>query len=190
MNINYIKETHNCTNCKVVLRYTVKGSWYNARKKLRDTGELFCTVCAGKIGRKRSNKKPTGRPKGSKNGKNIVAWNKGLSDNINNIGWHKKEVRQLQIARRNGYNSYKEYKAAQPAWERYKVDVRRATEKQPLHKLKHIEKRGVNGQKGAYTLDHIISIKEGFDNNIPPEEVGDISNLQMLPWKENIQKGW
>lgn len=49
--------------------------------------------------------------------------------------------------------------------------------------------RGLAGQQGIYHLDHIISIRYGFDNNIPPEDIAVKENLQMLPWKENISKG-
>lgn len=49
--------------------------------------------------------------------------------------------------------------------------------------------RGLAGQDGVYHLDHKVSIRYGFDNNIPPEEIAKLENLQMLPWKENISKG-
>jgi hypothetical protein len=49
--------------------------------------------------------------------------------------------------------------------------------------------RGLAGQDGVYHLDHIVSIRYGFDNNIPPEDIAKVENLQMLPWKENISKG-
>lgn len=49
--------------------------------------------------------------------------------------------------------------------------------------------RGLAGQNGMYHLDHIISIRYGFDNNIPPEDIAIKENLQMLPWKDNISKG-
>ena len=56
------------------------------------------------------------------------------------------------------------------------------------HLLENIEKRGRAGVKGAYHLDHIKSMWYGFHNNISPEIIGDISNLQMLPWLENQRK--
>lgn len=49
--------------------------------------------------------------------------------------------------------------------------------------------RGLAGEQGVYHLDHIVSIRYGFDNNLLPEEVARKENLQMLPWKENISKG-
>ena len=49
--------------------------------------------------------------------------------------------------------------------------------------------RGLAGVDGVYHLDHIVSIRYGFDNNIPEEQIAVKENLQMLPWKENISKG-
>lgn len=48
--------------------------------------------------------------------------------------------------------------------------------------------RTLCGIENGYQLDHKISIKYGFYNNISPEELSDISNLQILPWKENRNK--
>lgn len=41
----------------------------------------------------------------------------------------------------------------------------------------------------AYHLDHKISTKYGFENDIDYKIIGDINNLQMLPYKENLSKG-
>lgn len=62
------------------------------------------------------------------------------------------------------------------------------TEKQDLYVLENYEKRGMAGIYGAYHLDHIIPISYGFKHQIAPEIIGDIANLQMLPWLENILK--
>ena len=40
----------------------------------------------------------------------------------------------------------------------------------------------------AYQIDHILSVKYGFENKIDPKVIGNIKNLQMLPWKENRYK--
>jgi hypothetical protein len=37
-------------------------------------------------------------------------------------------------------------------------------------------------------LDHIIPIAHGWRKKISPYIIGDISNLQMLPWRENLLK--
>lgn len=49
--------------------------------------------------------------------------------------------------------------------------------------------RTLAGVEGGYQLDHIKSIKYGFDNNINPSIIADITNLQMLPWIDNVKKG-
>lgn len=48
--------------------------------------------------------------------------------------------------------------------------------------------RTVAGVKGGYQLDHIISVRFGFDNNIPIEVICDVSNLRMLPWQKNLAR--
>lgn len=92
--------------------------------------------------------------------------------------------------------------------EKYKDSLRKETTEEYkrysnlVHKLSHrtyeIYKeeinpnnfvRGLAGEIDAYHLDHIISVKFGFDNNISPEEMSRKENLQMLPWKDNIIKG-
>jgi hypothetical protein len=74
------------------------------------------------------------------------------------------------------------------AKEYYKL-VRHYTEKQPLHLLENFDKpRGLCGVEGAYQLDHMVSIKYGFENNIPANVIGNLSNLRFIPWKENNEK--
>ena len=85
--------------------------------------------------------------------------------------------------------TYDEYLNSIPEWKRYYNEVQRITHKQPIQLLENYEKRG-RAQTGSdvYHLDHIISIKYGFDNNIDPNIIGDISNLRMIPWLENLKK--
>jgi len=73
---------------------------------------------------------------------------------------------------------------------RYYNEVWKYTKKQPLHLLENYDKRGRTDLKeDAYHIDHIIPISYGFENNIEPKIIGDITNLQMLPAVENIKKG-
>lgn len=72
---------------------------------------------------------------------------------------------------------------------KYRTEVTRITNKQPIHLLKNHHKRGKAGIKGAYHLDHIVSVWKGFHNKLPAEKIGDINNLQFIPWLEN-QKKW
>jgi len=79
-----------------------------------------------------------------------------------------------------------ERKGAIPtAFKRYRNKVDVLTAKQPIHLLENFDKRGPAGKEGAYHLDHIISVWNGFHNDIPPEQIADISNLRMIPWLEN-----
>ena len=48
--------------------------------------------------------------------------------------------------------------------------------------------RALSGVVGGYQLDHIITIKEGFEKNISPEEMSKVENLRILPWKENLMR--
>ena len=74
-------------------------------------------------------------------------------------------------------------------YQKYKGKVWTETNKQPIHILENFDKRAKSGVIGAYQLDHIISIKFGFDNKISPDVIGNITNLRMVPWEENIKKG-
>jgi hypothetical protein len=75
-------------------------------------------------------------------------------------------------------------KANLKKWHDYKREVWRLTELQPLHKLPNINKRGFRN----YHLDHRVSIFHGFKNGLMPQSIANISNLKMVPWKENCQK--
>lgn len=50
--------------------------------------------------------------------------------------------------------------------------------------------RTLCGVKDGYQLDHIIPIKFGFENDIPPEIIAEQNNLRMLPWKENLMRNY
>lgn len=181
--------SHTCTSCKKVTYYENVGSWRNAKTKLTRTGILRCPQCAGKEGREASSKEIPGRTKGSKNRDNTKV-------RIANIEKRKylqnttKEQRLKGIAKRNGYETYEEYQATLSDWEKYKNEVWRITNQQPLTLLENFDKRGKSGIEDAYQIDHMYSILKGFKNQIPPALIGDIKNLQMLPWLENLQKGW
>lgn len=68
---------------------------------------------------------------------------------------------------------------------KFKREVHKLTELQPLHLLENFDKRGFK----EYHVDHIVSIFKAFKLGWTPEQCADISNLQMLPYKENLLKG-
>lgn len=84
--------------------------------------------------------------------------------------------------------SYTEYLNRMKDFKRYKRECLLITNRNDVSQLLNFNKRGKSGVAGAYHLDHIISIKEGFDNGIIPALIGNINNLQFIPWEENIQK--
>ncbi|MHA2254230.1 MAG: hypothetical protein ACXAD7_28035 [Candidatus Kariarchaeaceae archaeon] len=91
-------------------------------------------------------------------------------------------------ATKAGFSSWEEYLEKYPIKKQYKADVWRHTYKQPLNELENYDKRGRMGVEGAYQIDHIISVDEGFKKGIPAEKIGHISNIQILPWEENLRK--
>ena len=50
--------------------------------------------------------------------------------------------------------------------------------------------RTICGVDGGYQLDHIITIKFGFENGLSAEELSQKDNLRMLPWKDNLMRNW
>nr|QMP82950.1 MAG: hypothetical protein [Caudoviricetes sp.] len=79
-----------------------------------------------------------------------------------------------------------------PAFQKYYSEVRSISEKSYNENIDIINPnrypRRLCGVKGGYQLDHIISIKEGFENNISPDIIGGLDNLQILSWEENRAK--
>jgi hypothetical protein len=178
--------THNCTSCGITISYVNKGSWKNAKGSLKKKGFLKCPSCRGKEGQLTRKTKPTGRPKGTKNKDNSNIKNNLILFNTNKIT---KDQRLKGIAHRHGFSTYEEYKKSLPSWKKYRNDVDRLTKQQPLHELENYNKRGQNGKNDAYTLDHIVSVAFGFKNNISAQIISNISNLRMIPWRDNIIKG-
>jgi hypothetical protein len=92
-------------------------------------------------------------------------------------------------ATKAGYDSYDVYMGNKPEFDKYRVDVMKITREQNISILPNSDKtRGLNGVDGAHQLDHIVSIYEGFHKNISSEIIGNIANLQIIPWEENISK--
>jgi hypothetical protein len=75
-----------------------------------------------------------------------------------------------------------------PKFKEYWRQVKVETDKNNLSLLENSSKRGKAGVNGAYHLDHIISVKYGFDNNISPIIIGSKENLRFISWEENYKK--
>jgi hypothetical protein len=110
----------------------------------------------------------------------------GIFSDIDRTGQNNAYVKHIMKTEGISYN---EYLKSYDEYELYKTQVRNITNLQPVHLLENYEKRG-NGytNEEAYHLDHIYPISKGFKNGIPPEVIGDISNLKFIHWLENLKK--
>lgn len=110
---------------------------------------------------------------------------------------HRKEV-GMKIAGNDYGKCSERIGSLHPRWnsnkegyKKYKAEVSQYTTlyfKKELEKLKEGKLMGLCGVEGAHQVDHLISIKYGFDNNIHPSIIGHICNLSIKPWKENRKK--
>lgn len=92
------------------------------------------------------------------------------------------------LVKRWGNRNYNDYINSLSEFKEYKRKVLIITNKQPIHTLLNYDKRGLSGVKGKYHLDHKYSILEGFINKISPDIIGNIRNLEFIPWEENLKK--
>ncbi len=84
--------------------------------------------------------------------------------------------------------NYDDYLKIIDEYYKYELIVLKITRQQPINTLPNYNKRGNSGVDGAFHLDHKFSIIEGFKHNIKPEIIGNIKNLEFIPWKENLKK--
>lgn len=123
------------------------------------------------------------------NSKNIrqyvspIPWNKGKKNT--QIPWNK-GLKSRQKEPVDGENvCYKNFKKY-----RDRITVRTKTTY-----LENKEKLNPNnfplgrcGVVGAYQIDHIISVKDGFEQQISVEQMSSVENLQIIPWLDNLKK--
>jgi 5-methylcytosine-specific restriction endonuclease McrA len=80
-----------------------------------------------------------------------------------------------------------------PKYKKYQYEVQKLSEQNYVKEVDKINPLGYTrtlcGVDGGWQLDHIISIKFGFENNIDPNIIAAVENLQMLPWIDNVKKG-
>lgn len=113
-----------------------------------------------------------------------------IRDNVQQYRISDQAKKQMR-ATKAGFKSWKEYCKKFPIWKRYKAEVWSETYKQLKQNppLENFDKRGKCGVDGAYQIDHIIGVREGFDKGIDLTKIGAYSNLRMIPWRENLLKG-
>lgn len=123
------------------------------------------------------------------NGKSMLKISKILNipyTTINSI-LHKLNIVRTDDKFGLGVN-YNEWLKNLTVYQKYRRDVNKITNKQNISSLINYNKRGLAGKLGAYHLDHKYSILEGFKNGIDSEIIGNIVNLEFIPWKDNIIK--
>ena len=102
-----------------------------------------------------------------------IAWNKGL-----------RKQEPMEILNRDDpvYSNFRKY--------RNRVATR--TKKNYEKHMKKINpknlKLGRAGVKGAHHVDHIMSVRLGFEKGISVEKIAHQNNLQVITWLENIRK--
>lgn len=74
-------------------------------------------------------------------------------------------------------------------FERYYVDVRNLSDRNYKKHKSTINPYNFSRGRTLYHLDHIFSIKDGFENSVPVDIVSHYTNLRMLKYDENIAKG-
>lgn len=113
-----------------------------------------------------------------------VPWNKGKTGLQTpwNKGLRKNE--SLEILKRDDpiYQDFRKYRnrvstRTKKTYELFKEQIN-------PNNLK-LGKAGING---AHHIDHIVSVRVGFEKGIPVEQIADASNLQVIPWLDNIRK--
>ena len=71
----------------------------------------------------------------------------------------------------------------------YKQQVRRFTERSWNNRQGYINHHKLSRGHTTYHIDHNFSVYDGFVKNIPPYIIGHWSNLELIPYDENIRKG-
>jgi hypothetical protein len=139
----------------------------------------------------------------SKSRKGKTPWNKGLtsedpriasyaskqqgiSKNVGLIPWNKglKKQEALEILDRADpiYSDFKKYRNRVSVRTRKNYELHESTINPNGLKL------GKCGVDGAYQIDHIITVRQGFEQGIPVEVIAAAENLRVIPWLENVQK--
>jgi len=177
--------------------------WFDKNNIKKSTQHYRCKLCKKRFG-KNTNKLES-------HNRDVSLYNKIINKYINenmlvsdiaicfniSVTSIRRTLKRYKIVKRNtleeqirgitglNYNDYIEYIKN---LKDYKKIVNLITRQQPLNNLSNYNKRGLCGVIGAYQLDHKYSISEGFKNNISPMIIGDIKNLEFIPWKENNTK--
>jgi uncharacterized Zn finger protein (UPF0148 family) len=117
-------------------------------------------------------------------GKVRIPWNKGLKGSQIpwNKGLRKTEISEILDRADPIYSNFKKY--------RNRVATRTKKNYQLYESIINPNnlKLGKCGIDGANQIDHIITVRQGFEQGIPVEVIAAAENLRVIPWLENVQK--
>jgi len=200
--MEYINDCRGCGRAKYSSSKYINPA---RRKRLESTLCMSCNQSGERNSRYGKTNSEEHRKRLSAANKGKTPWNKGkqipdemkikisagirssekVRQNRDTIGY-KISLGKLGLAKDIDIDDYKQQITEK---RKYYQLVWKITNRQPLHLLENIEKRG-KAKKGTdnYQLDHIISISDGFSKGISAEDIGHISNLRMIPWRENIKR--
>lgn len=92
----------------------------------------------------------------------------------------------------NSWERSAEWQKTATEWQTYKSKVNTVTRRNYYNNQRLINPYslafGIAGHDGAHHLDHKVPVRVCFDNNVPPEICGDVTNLQVIPWLENVSQ--
>jgi len=181
------KLIRNCPECDKLLTY----SSVSARNYRERIGSL-CGSCArsgernNMYGKKHTKEVRLKQSKMMK--KNNPLHKKEVREHFRNIYKGVGNPRVRKYMQENNLTK-KEYEKQLTDFYKYRLEVESITKQQPIHTLKNSDKpRGKMGVKGAYQLDHIIPVYEGFKQGMSPDKIGNINNLQIITWEQNREK--
>lgn len=135
----------------------------------------------------KNNKTDSGKKRLSERGRKFSEWYSSLDNK-------EKEVYAIRCRNRLPPVKFGEdhhnWNPNKTEYAKYRSSVYRETRKHKsvYSKWDNFDEIGRCGVDGAYQMDHIIPIKHGFVNNISPSIIGNIENLQIIPWEENRLK--
>jgi len=180
-----------CKWCDKDIQKAYTESWPHYQKRAK-----FCSTRCGAKNQFRNGMPEETKMKMSESLKGNVPWNSGTAT-IKECIHCGKEYKAPGKRKHFGLyctlkcRSEHSYQNKDANKQKYRLEVWRITNKQPLHILENFDKRG-KSRKGTdnYQVDHIIPIIRGYETGISPEVIGDIKNLRMIHWKQNIKRGY
>lgn len=162
-----------CGNCMFLYGQENMINTMRSDKKRKEQSEKLLKFCNTDIGKKLR----------KESGKKHSEYLKSRLDLL--------EIYKTHLPRMYGEN-HPNFNPNKTEYQKYLKEVKNITETNYIKNLEIINPNGyvrtLCGVEGGYQLDHIISIKQGFDEGISPEIIGGLNNLQMLPWKDNRDK--